>query len=270
MADGVTAEMVADGARAVDALAWGQQHGGADPSSEEIAAAVLNAALSPSRDGVTGRYLSRWDSLLDERPLRPYLPLTESDDDEFFDAPEGTVLTIATGAGEDEYVRAGGAFSWNRVGTGEAFSAGELWVRVVGDFDHPRTTDARLTLPHGVLYSDRTYFVDANDVDVPIDSGELSQRLDRRRGEMVSDVVVGDAGVVTVVEPWEEPVVFDASSPGYLHYASADTDDRRSAGVRVAAAFDRAGDVVIRLPQGDGYREQVFRLAPGVDDEMGQ
>lgn len=41
----VETEMVERGARAVAALDWDAEHGGVDPSDEEIARAVLSAAL---------------------------------------------------------------------------------------------------------------------------------------------------------------------------------------------------------------------------------
>lgn len=111
-----------------------------------------------------------------ERPESDHLVLTESDDDELFDAPEGTILEVEGDGGSVTRYRHGpsGRPYWLEVDeAGDAVDgklavdAGKLWV---GLFDSPKVAAgiesgnmkrAVLRMPEGVTYSDAAGYTDA-------------------------------------------------------------------------------------------------------------
>lgn len=214
---------------------------------------------------------SRWDSddARGERPMRPYLPLHPADDDEFFDAPRTTVLTVVDPKSErPKPVRYQKVDEENWVAldvrgehTGDLIPSGEVWNDLnYGDWvNSPDMKTARLDLPLGVLFSDKSYYVQRDRFDEALSKAEAGRRFapgakfavvsqtgyDYKTGTVRNGGVNGRIAMDrTVVSSKNGRITWDTGSTGTI-----DTTDE---------VFDRGGDIVIRSKEEYGV-ETVYR-----------
>ena len=214
---------------------------------------------------------SRWDSedARGERPMRPYLPLQPADDDEFFDAPQYTVLISLDpkeeGAKPKRYQKVDGE-NWTELDVrgnhiGELIPSGALWEDLnYGDmWNSPDFKTAQLNLPLPVLYSDRGHYVYRDRIDKPLSKAEAGRRFEpgakfavvsqagydyRTHTYRNGGVNARIAGDRTVVSSKNGKVVWDSGSS-----LSIDTTDE---------TFERDGDIVVRSKEEYGV-ETVYR-----------
>lgn len=211
-------------------------------------------------------YAEPFDLARGERPLRPYLALTSSDDDEVFDCPDGTVINASVPSLVRRYERVQGDL-WHEKhvirGTVIAeLTTGEVWQSL---FDEEGAMhDALLSAPHGTLYSDAHGFVVASDIDQPLPQSEALRRVSETgQAQMVSRSSFGTfrddgvplalQGTLAVTTTRNNDVAFQAVG-GPPHA-------QRGFPASAANAFDRDGDIVFRSERNprSGW-EEVFRV----------
>lgn len=206
-----------------------------------------------------------FDSVRGERPMRPYLPLTPADDDEFFDTPKGAKLAVVYGPGDVRtYRKADHEYAW--VGDDEhrtPMEAGELWASM---FDEDGTMrSAMVSAPDGYLIGDSGYWKPTDQVDKPIGATEAIARLDGKRARMVSKSATFTTGQRNDgIEPaFQGTLHLECGSDGYFRYRPTPKSDYPGRAQLIAGAelADRNGDIVIRRTAGDGHGwEEVFRI----------
>jgi hypothetical protein len=214
---------------------------------------------------------SRWDNDLDrgDRPMRPYLPLQPADDDEFFDAPRTSVLTVVDPKVENPKPVRYQKFdneNWTELNArgehiGEPIPAGELWNDLnYGDWVTSQGfKTARLDLPLIVLYSDASHYVYRERIDKPLSKAEAGRRFEpgakfavvSQAGYDVATQTYRNGGVSarmaddrTVVSSKNGRIKWDSGSE-----ATITPDDE---------VFDRGGDIVISSKSEYGV-ETVYR-----------
>lgn len=234
---------------------------------------------APNKHGWDGVWPGLWDANdSDDRPMRPYLPLRGSDDDEFFDTPRGTVVTMV---GTNERLQLTGEYEWTRVNlagdlTDEKISAGELWADICDGevFGYaPNMKPSRLDLPLGVLYSDKTGYTDRSRADKPISKAEAARRFTEEGAEftVVSqsgyDLTRGVYKGGRVGPRLEAPRKVVSAKPGNITWDSGskltiDANDevfeRHGGEVRPGTGEMKHIDIVIRSKQEYGV-ETVYR-----------
>lgn len=225
--------------------------------------------LSPRALGAIGLgpvspsvYMDRVDARTErgERPARPYLPLQPADDDEFFDAPTGSVL-ITRGA-DGKVVSTHAKFhtgAWREVSKRGIASAveiepGDVWATRFSEEDGTMSPTV-LVPPHGVLYSDRSGFVARDQVEEPIgvDSAVTRFRSTQGRATVVARHVFGDdpGGIPGVrAAAYDEDVVIafqgdDIVVGGASTHQAFPRDKVKT--------FWRDGQVVLRREDEEGY-----------------
>jgi len=248
---------------------FGEQHH-ADPETKVSPKQLGMIGLGPTSKNVFAEPLDREEW----RPLRPYLPLTPADDDEFFDAPEGSYLVLSTEVGkqrrfvlehDDRYGHAvWGELAEHREVVVRSHEPGDLWATMFAD--DGRMHSARLSLPAGMLHSDRDGFIDRHEYDTPIEWEEAMHRLAvYPNAVVVSRSQFGDERTDGVPEGLQGKVTVDVREDGYLKL----TGPGRGANRAVRAlhmskvdVFDRDGDIVLRHEQDPGFGwEEVLRPA---------
>lgn len=204
-----------------------------------------------------------------DRPLRPYLPLQPADDDEFFDAPTGALLTV------EDHDQAGRpftrrfqkfteAYEWRElterdVPSATQLSAGDVWANLFEEDGSMKS--ARLSAPHGMLYSDRRHYVHRTQVDEPLSLEQVFDRLHGRRAQLISASEFGDRRVDGIPDGFDGPVNVTVEADGVFRYGPV-TPGHRAHAVSVGRVdlYDREGDTVIRVEREAGYGwERVFR-----------
>lgn len=229
--------------------------------------------LSPKQLGIMGlgpdtpnRFAEPFDTERGERPLRPYVALTPADDDEFFDAPAGSILSIAEPTSLTRYVKTDSAYGWEKLSDRNtrsgAIEAGELWGRLFREDGTMR--ESMLSAPHGTLFSDQHYFVPAATVDQPITAADAIKRLSGGRARLVSRSVFGDSRSDGIPPVFQGTLTVSCTADGYLQYRSTGGQRGASRGVQLGGAelFDRGGDIVIRKEELAGYGwEEVLRVS---------
>ena len=205
-------------------------------------AALQDAADEPNH------YAEYFDRKRGSRPLRPYLPLTAADDDEFFDAPIGAVIALRDPASSTtlHYERTS-LDAWHLVdGFGERhdrLDIGELWGSLVAT---GAVRGAVLRAPDGWLIGDREGWVERESVDQPL--ADVRERLDGATVRAVSQswhqgpntggsIAPGDGGLLDA----------EVSGDGYMKFKG------RGKGASVRSfvtseyeTFQRGDDVVVR------------------------
>lgn len=237
---------------------------------------VLAGGPSPKQLGMMGAgpasvnvFAEPWDKH-EMRPLRPYLPLTPADDDEFFDARPGSHLSVVE-EGEDgrtslrTFVR--GTDAWEersslRNVAQRDVAPGELWEELFNDDGTMRSS--MLMAPVGVLYSDERFYVSRDDIDKPLTVQDAIHRLTgARRGLMVSRSVFGDHRDDGVPEAFQGELTLDVTDAGYFSFAAIGRgrQAKRSFDLERVQIFDRDGDLVFRMEHDPGYGfEEVIRI----------
>lgn len=206
------------------------------------------------------------------RPFRPYLPLQPADDDELFDAPTGSIVTIVDTAEDGKtstriYEKDRGDFDWRELSqrgvTSDTITeTGELWASLFNDDGTMRS--ALLSPPPGVLYSDASHYVLRTAVDRPITVEDAAERLHARRATLVSRSVFGDTRDDGIPAALQGPLTVSVDGTGYLRYQAVGRGRQASRALNLAGAdiFDRDGDIVIRRELDEGYGwEEVLRVA---------
>lgn len=238
---------------------------------------------SPKQLGMMGAgpdsvnvFAEPWDE--DEmRPLRPYLPLTPADDDEFFDARPGTRLNVvekneAGGTSIRTFVRSDDGDTWEeRSQLHDVFQrdvpAGELWADLFEEDGTMRSS--LLQAPVGVLYSDQRYYISRDDVDKQLTTDDAIYRLSgARRGRLVSRSVFGDHRDDGVPEAFRGELALELRDNGYFSFAGIGRGRQAKRGFPLERVqiFDREGDLVFRMEHDAGYGwEEVLRLTDGAD-----
>jgi hypothetical protein len=195
-----------------------------------------------------------------ERPLRPYLPLQPADDDEFFDAPLGSMLTVRRDAASTQVERYElvGDYEWRRRGThdltGPVISAGQVWAELFSEEDGTMASTV-LTPPHGVLYSDRTHYVSRDRIEQPIQKDTVRSVFAKTRGkaQVIARHVYGDrenniSGVR--VAAYDEDVTVSVQG-GDIVVGGISTHQKFPADT--STAYYREGDIVLRYEPEFGY-----------------
>lgn len=215
--------------------------------------------LGPASPSV---YMDRVDTRAErgERPARPYLPLQPADDDEFFDAPTGSVL-ITRGedgkvASKHQKLHTG---TWRELSERGVPSAtdiepGDLWATRFSEEDGTMSPTV-LVPPHGVLYSDRTHFIARDQVEEPIDVDSAVTRFRQTQGRatVVARHVFGDdpggtPGVRAAAYDEDVVIAFQGEDivVGGISTHQAFPRDR-------VKTFLRDGQVVLRREDDEGY-----------------
>lgn len=199
-----------------------------------------------------------FDTALDRRPLRPYLPLTPGDDDEVFDAPTGTVLTCSDKGAVSRFEKVFDG-SWVTLGERGAphkrVTAGDVWGALFREDGTMRS--AKLDLPLGTLYSDKTWFTSQEETDSPLTPADVEGRLHGSVVRMVSHADFGDERVSGVPEGERGALTFD-SRDGYVQIVSRGRrPSKRTVNLSQVECFDRAGDVVLRWEHSPGYGYEI-------------
>lgn len=194
------------------------------------------------------------------RPARPYLPLHPADDDEFFDAPIGSMLTVRRDPASPEVERYElvGDYEWQQYShhgpRGPVMQAGELWSTLFAEEDGKMASTV-LTPPHGIVYSDRTHFVPRERVDQQIDLDTAVSVFKKYRGkaEVIARHVYGDrqdniSGVSVAAYDREVTVAFQGDDVVVGGISSHQKFSRKT-----STAFFREGDIVLRHEPEFGY-----------------
>lgn len=211
-----------------------------------------------------------WDK--DEsRPLRPYLPLSSGDDDEFFDAHPGSSLTIVDGVNVRTFTCTGEQFTWeersHRGNVVRTVSSGELWLDLFNEDGSMRS--ALLHAPVGTLFSDQHYFVARDVVDKPLTVDDAIYRLSgARRGELVSRSTFGDMRLDGIPPVYHGELAIDVTDTGRVtyHRVGARSGEKRVFTLDNVDIFDRDGDIVFRQEKDGGFGwEESVRLGDGYD-----
>jgi hypothetical protein len=215
--------------------------------------------LGPHRDSV---YLDRVDARVErgERPARPYLPLQPADDDEFFDAPTGSVLITR---GEDGKVASRHAkfhtgtwreLSERGVPSAAEIEPGDLWATRFSEEDGTMSPTV-LVPPHGLVYSDRGFYAHRDQVETPITADDAVSRFAATGGRatVVARHVFGDdpggtPGVRAAAYDEDVVVAFQGDDivVGGISTHQAFPRDK-------AMTFERDGHIVFRREDDEGY-----------------
>lgn len=235
------------------------------PTPKQLAAAGFGGPAS------VNVFDEPWDK--DEmRPLRPYLPLTPGDDDEFFDAHPGARLSLVEKDDNGRtrvrsFVRHEKAGIWEeRSELRDVFQreveSGELWLELFEEDGSMRS--ALLHTPAGELFSDQHYFVSRDAIDKPLTVDDAIYRLSgARRGQLVSRSTFGDHrddGIPKAFQGDLELRLNEDTAHFSFHGQSAQAT--RGFALDRVQIFDREGDLVFRQSHDDGYGwEEVVRLS---------
>lgn len=217
--------------------------------------------VSPRELGIMGlgpasknEYMTVIDNDRGRRPLRPFLPLHTADDDEFFDAPTGTLLVVADPEtkAERRYIQTD-VYEWRELSdrgiqSAETTSAGVLWASL---FDEKGVmASSKLILPRGVLFSDETHYTASSFHDRPITAEEATARLAGTKQRLVSYLARGDEDHATSDASISSVTVND----GYARFTDAEggvtalrLDDP------AVSIFDRGGLTVIQVSHDASY-----------------
>lgn len=213
-----------------------------EPTPRQLAA----LGLGPDSPSV---YRDTVDAERGRRPLRPYLPLQPADDDEFFDAPVGSVLTVRRdpASTEVEQFTCTGDYEWVDTRAGAQVSAGELWGSLFSEEDGVMASTL-LTPPEGVLYSDRTHYVARARVDQPMMPATAVAVFKKSGGKanVIARHVYGDierniSGVKVAGYDQDVVVAFQGKD---IVVGGVSTHQVFPAGA--SQAFFRDGDIVLR------------------------
>lgn len=236
------------------------------PTPRQLAAAGFGG---PASENV---FAEPWDK--DEmRPLRPYLPLTPGDDDEFFDARPGTRVTVVERDGNAtrirSFVRRANADLWEeRSELRDVFqrklTAGDVWMEMFEEDGSMRS--ALLHAPEGTLFSDERYYVARDEVDKPLTVDDAIYRLSgARRGQLVSRSTFGDVRDDGVPEAFQGELALELRDNGFFSLSGIGKgrDAKRGFPLDRVQIFDRDGDLVFRMEHDHGYGygwEEVLRI----------
>ena len=211
-----------------------------------------------------------WDK--DEmRPLRPYLPLTHGDDDEFFDARPGSRLSIVEkdAAGNTRtrsFVRSDREGTWEeRSELRDVFqnhiTSGELWGELFEEDGSMRSN--LLHTPNGVLFSDERYYVPRAEIDKPLTVDDAIYRLSgARRGQLVSRSTFGDIRDDGIPKAFQGELELRLNEDtGNFSFHGDGAQANRGFPLDRVQIFDRDGDLVFRMEHDPGYGwEEVLRI----------
>ena len=195
-----------------------------------------------------------------ERPARPYLPLQPADDDEFFDAPLGSMLTVRHDPSSTDVERYElvGDYEWRQYGhhglRGPVIQAGELWSTLFTEEDGKMASTV-LTPPHGIVYSDRSHFVPRERVEqqMMLDTAVSVFKKYRGRAEVIARHVYGDredniSGVNVAAYDRDVTVAFQGDDVVVGGISSHQKFPRAT-----STAYMRGNDVVLRHEPEFGY-----------------
>lgn len=210
-------------------------------------------------------FAEHFDRDLDARPMRPYLPLQASDDDEFFDAPPGAILEVVNLDGLTHRYQLGEGFQWTRIPDGEKIPSGELWSRLTFSGGPGNSV---LHAPDGWLIGDSRFWARREDVDTPLSTEGVAERLHGKSVRVVSQAwSASDTGTGGRIDPSDHGVLAVTVLNDYAAFHGSGFNVRSfPIGNGEYGLFDREGDIVFRnSPGGNGSGlavDFVYRVEP--------
>ena len=237
--------------------------------------AQLNDGPSPKALGMFGlgpASVNAFAEPLDseeDRPLRPYLPLTPGDDDELWDARPGSRVVVSESVDGRTSLRTfvrGGTSEWEERSTERdvfvrTVETGEVWEAMFADDGTMRSSP--LSCPPGTLYSDATGFVHRDRTDTPLSAEDALDRLaPHTRGILVSESAFGDTRDDGIPPARQGSLrVSVTGRTVQLQPVGGTRGTARTLNLDNVDIFERDGDIVFRQEKDEGYGwEQVLRL----------
>lgn len=206
-------------------------------------------------------FADRWDTHPGRRPLRPYLPLQQTDRAAVEHAPPGTQITVApsSGRGNATLRLEGRTGAWAVLGGGgPPLPVRSVWAALHSQDGQLHST--MLTPPMGMLFSDQRGYVFRGHVDRVITVDEAIGQLHGRRVHLVSEVVEGHYQGVPDTFDEDITVHIDRRTRYARFHSSRPRVKPRTQFLTGKHAADRDGDIVLSHQAGTGYVEHVYRV----------